>query len=80
MFCRTFSKCIFTSLSVLLTEYNYNRIEDFIEKNGLVRPLALEIEQNEVFFVAITYGTSDKKRIDQTFNTIQEILYINLKG
>lgn len=74
------NRSLFTSLSVLLTEYNYNRIEDFIEKNGLVRPLALEIEQNEVFFVAITYGTSDKKRIDQTFNTIQEILDINLKG
>lgn len=73
------NKSLFTSLSVLLSEYNYNRIEDLIEKNGLVRPLALEIEKNGALFDAITSGTSDRKRIDQTFNTVKEIIDLNLK-
>ena len=73
------NRSLFTSISVLLSEYNYNRIEDLIEKNGLVRPLALEIEKNGALFDAITSGTSDRKRIDQTFNTVKEIIDLNLK-
>ena len=73
------NRTLFTSISVLLSEYNYSEIKGLIEKDGLVRPLASEIEKLESLFDSITYGTSDRKRIDQTFDKVKEIIDSNLK-
>jgi hypothetical protein len=74
------NRSLFTSLSVVLSEYNINEIAHFALKGSLALPLAVELENNLWFFDAITYGTSDRKRIDATFIAVDKIITRSLKG
>jgi hypothetical protein len=73
------NKSIFTSLSVLLSNYDYNEVKKKNEKMCFLIPFALELEKNQDFYNSITIGTNDQKRIEQTFSTIQNIITNNLK-
>lgn len=73
------NKSLFTSLSVLLSNYDYNEVNKKNEKMCLIKPFALEIDKNQDFYNAITIGTNDQKRIGLTFETVQKLITNHLK-
>ena len=73
------NKSLFTSLSVLLSNYDYNEVKKKNEKMCLLEPVALELDNNQDFYNAITIGTNDQKRIGLTFSTVQKIITNHLK-
>lgn len=73
------NKSLFTSLSVLLSNFDYNEVKKKNEKMCLIEPFALELDKNQDFYNAITIGTNDQKRIGLTFSTVQKIITNHLK-
>ena len=73
------NKSLFTSLSVLLSNFDYNEVKNKNEKKCLLEPFALELDNNQDFYNAITIGTNDQKRIGLTFLTVQKIITDHLK-
>ena len=73
------NKSLFTSLSVLLSHYDYNEIMKNNERMCILEPFALELDNNQDFYNAITIGTNDKQRIEVTFNTVKKIITNHLK-
>jgi len=73
------NKSLFTSLSVLLSNFDYNEVKNKNEKRCLLEPFALELDNNQDFYNAITIGTNDQKRIGLTFLTVQKIITDHLK-
>lgn len=73
------NKSLFTSLSVLLSNYDYNEVKKKNETMCLLKPFALELDSNQDFFDSITIGTSDQKRIGLNFLTVEKIITNYLK-
>lgn len=73
------NKSLFTSLSVLLSNFDYNEVKKKNEKMCLLEPFALELDNNQDFYNAITIGTNDQKRIGLTFSTVQKTINNHLK-
>ena len=73
------NKSLFTSLSVLLSNFDYNEVKKKNEKMCLLELFALELDNNQDFYNAITIGTNDQKRIGLTFSTVQKTINNHLK-
>lgn len=73
------NRALFTTLSVLLSIYNYDEIISKNERGCLTTSFALEIDNNQSFNESITIGTNDRKRIELTFNNVKKIIDQNLR-
>lgn len=73
------NKSLFVSLSVLLSKYEFDEIRLKNNEKCLILPLAEELEKNSNFNEGITIGTNDQKRIELTFNTVENFLTRNLR-
>lgn len=73
------NKSLFTSLSILLYNYDFNEITKKNTQGCLIQPFAIELDSNQSFNNAITVGTNDRKKIDLTFGIVKKIINDNLK-
>lgn len=73
------NKSLFISLSVLLSNYDYNEIAEKNKKMCMLKPFAHELDGNKDFFNSITAGSSDPKRIELNFSTVEKIIANHLK-
>lgn len=68
------NKSLFTTWSVLLSQYEPMTVKTKTEKCSLVPHLAFLIDGDREYFDALTNGTNDIKRIDFAFNVGKRIL------
>lgn len=69
------NKLLMLVITVLLAQDEYKMLHDDCEVGVLVEPLAKLIEEDEVFFNAITWGTNNSRNISLAFKTIREKLF-----
>lgn len=65
------NKSLFTTYSVLLSNYNKNQI---LKHGNIIKDFAKCLEKDEYLYDSITYGTNDRLRIDTAFIRIEEFL------
>lgn len=68
------NKSLFVSFSVLLSLYDYNEIKTKNEFMSLVPHLAQKMDKYDSFFNSISYGTSERRKIDHTFQTVNTLI------
>jgi len=73
------NKSLFTSLSIILSPFDIDKIKKENNNGCLIEPFAREFDTNQSFYDSITIGTNDKKRIDTTFNIVNKLINENLK-
>lgn len=74
---RLINKALFTAFSVLLTRYN---IDEVTKIGNISNEFAIYLDKTKYLDEAITYGTSDKLRIDTTFLLIEKFLNKVIRG
>lgn len=65
---------LFTTWSVLLSEYDSSVMKSLIQEGGLIEPLSSELEENENYYDAVTNGTNDLRRLNYAFSVAERIL------
>jgi hypothetical protein len=73
------NKALFVSWSVLLSQYDNNKVEEKNEWQSLALPLAERITNDEELFLRLTYGTNAKYNHQVAFNAAEEIIVEHLK-
>ena len=73
------NKSLFTSLSVILSQFDISIIMNKNNNGCLIEPFAHEFDSNQSFYDSITIGTNDRKRIDTTFDTVNKLINENMK-
>lgn len=73
------NKILFVSWSVLLSQYNHQKVEIKNEAYALTLPLATKITMDNELFQRLTYGTNAKLNHQVAFNAAEEIIAENLK-
>jgi len=73
------NKALFISWSVLLSQYDVDKIKAGNEAGILAKPLAENITNSQEFFNFLTYGTNARANINAAFHVAQEIIETNLK-
>lgn len=72
------NKLLMLTMSVLLTQYDFEIIKSKIAFRGLLEPLADFIESEDRLFDAMTWGTSNKWNIEHGFRSFSKFLELNL--
>lgn len=65
------NKSLFTSFSILLSNYDYNLVQN---KGNVLKEFSEKLKEDDYLYDSITYGSNDKARIDTTFLKIEEFL------
>ncbi len=68
------NKSLFTTWSVILSQYDPDDVKNKVKKKHLSEPLALEIENNARYFDAITIGVNAIKKINTSFEIAEKIV------
>jgi hypothetical protein len=74
------NKSLFTAFSVLLSTYDYTQITKRNEPMSLISYLADKIDEFDLFFTSISYGTSDRRRIDHTFQVVKSLIDVHVES
>ena len=73
------NKALFVSCSILLSQYAHADIKAKNESGVLIRPLAERIENDNILFNFLSFGTNGKANIQYVFTTIENIISQHLK-
>ncbi len=73
------NKAIFVSWSVLLSQYDYNKVSANNAYESMAYPLAERITEDKDLFEKLTWGTNAKLNHQIAFKAAEEIIYNNLK-
>lgn len=68
------NKALFVSCSVLLADYDSERVRHLNPKGKLLKPLAEAIESNNKLWSYLSYGTNGKANLQYTFLCINKII------
>jgi hypothetical protein len=73
------NKALFVSWSVLLADYDHERIIKHNDKNALLKPLAEEIQKNDKLRNYLSSGTNGKANMKSAFSDMEKIIQKHLK-
>lgn len=65
------NKLLMLTISVLMTRYDFDKVEDTIEEGSLAEQLAYYIDENVEFFNAMSWGTNGKWNLETGFYYLQ---------
>jgi hypothetical protein len=68
------NKALFVSWSVLLSEYDPSTLRDNHTQGFLAEPLAESIDNDEMLFYYLSYGTNGKSNLQYAFNFAKDLL------
>jgi len=72
------NKALFVSWSVLLSQFDFQKISTMNSQESLARPLAERITNDKEFFQRLTWGTNAKSNHQIAFRAAEEIIDQNL--
>ena len=72
------NKALFVSWSVLLADYDYNKIKKSIEKYSFVSILGEKITTDLDYYRALSYGTNGRWNILKAFEVADELIKSNI--
>ena len=72
------NKALFVSWSVLLADYDYNKIKKSIEKYSFVSTLGEKITTDLNYYRALSYGTNGRWNILKAFEVAEELIKSNI--
>lgn len=73
------NKALFVCTSILLADYNCNRIMELNDRNALLQVIAEKIESNKELLYYLSYGTNGKANLQYTFSELNELFLQNIK-
>lgn len=73
------NKALFASLSVLLADFEPEKIKKNNSEKTLLTPLAEKIESDDELFNYLSYGTNGKNNLLYTFDAIKSLIKENVK-
>lgn len=71
---RLINKALFVSCSVLLADYDPEKVRRLNKKEKLLKPLAKAIENDNKLWSYLSYGTNGKANLQYTFSCINKII------
>lgn len=74
------NKALFVSCSVLLCEYEYEKVILLNDQDCLIKPLAELISSDISLWGFLSYGTNGKSNIQYVFGAIEGVINSNLKS
>ena len=72
------NKALFVSWSVLLADYDYNKVKYSLEKNSFIPILGERISNDDGYYRALSYGTNGRKNILVAFEVAEQIIKENI--
>jgi len=72
------NKSLFTTISVLLSTYPHEEIVKKNDSGCLLYPFTNELDNNPEFYSNLTIGTNEQKRMEKTFNIVEDLVISNL--
>lgn len=73
------NKALFVSISVLLANYEHERIVRMNSERQMLEPLAVEISSDRQLFNFLSYGTNSRANLIYAFTSISNIIERNIK-
>ena len=73
------NKALFVCTSILLANYNHQRIIDLNEVDSLRNKLAFKIENDNKLFSYLSYGTNGRANLTYSFDVLKELISENIK-
>ena len=73
------NKALFVCTSILLADYDNEKIKKLNEQNSLLNPLANKIKEDSVLFYYLSWGTNGKANLTYTFKIFKELFNELLK-
>jgi hypothetical protein len=73
------NKALFLSCSVLLSQYDFDRVAAQNERNVLSKALAHLIDTDRTLYNYLSFGTNGKANLQYTFSSIEKLITQNLK-
>ncbi|MCJ8209939.1 DUF262 domain-containing protein [Mucilaginibacter sp. RS28] len=74
------NKALFVCWSVLLSQYDYEKVKQLNEKNALLQPLAESIKDDRNFWMYLSYGTNSKANLVYAFKQCNKLLKQHLNN
>ena len=72
------NKALFVSWSVLLADFDYNKVKKSQEKNSFIPILGKRISNDDGYYRALSYGTNGRKNILKAFEVAEQIIKANI--
>lgn len=73
------NKALFVSWSVLLADYNYNKVKGSLNRYSFIPILGERISNDDNYYRALSYGTNGRKNILMAFEVAEQIINANIK-
>ena len=73
------NKALFVCTSILLANFDHNKIINKNEANSLREKIAERIESDNKLFNYLSYGTNGKANLSYTFEALKELISENVK-
>jgi hypothetical protein len=73
------NKALFVCTSILLAQYDFEKVKKLNNSSSLLNPLAEEIRNDESLFNYLSYGTNGWNNLNYTFNRLKELFNKNIK-
>lgn len=73
------NKALFVSLSVILSQYDFNEIKNKFEKNSFIFVLGKDIDTNPDLFYYLSYGTNGARNVIYTFKCMEDLITKSFK-
>jgi hypothetical protein len=72
------NKALFVSWSVLLADYDYNKVKNSLDKYCFISILGERISSDDEYYRALSYGTNGRKNILIAFEVAEQIIKANI--
>lgn len=73
------NKALFVSWSVMLSQFDSEKVSEYNPESALLVPLAESILNNQDFLNSLSYGTNSRNNLLLVFGKVQEIINNNLQ-
>lgn len=72
------NKALFVSWSVILADYDFERVKKIVKKYSFIPLLGKWITEDEYYYRALSYGTNGRWNILKAFSVAEEITKLKL--
>ncbi|MFA5649845.1 MAG: DUF262 domain-containing protein [Proteiniphilum sp.] len=73
------NKALFVCASILLTQYNIERVRELNEEQSLMQPIAEKIENDNELWSYLSFGTNGRANLTYTFRVLNELFKQKIK-
>ncbi|AVF48291.1 hypothetical protein CMT89_08515 [Elizabethkingia anophelis] len=73
------NKALFVCCSILLADYDNEKIKELNEENALTKSIAGKIDNDNQLLYYLSYGTNGRANLTYTFDVLKEVFHENIR-